>query len=92
MFNSKPRGRFNQQKPRGNCYFCDMPGHSIRECPKMKLAKEQRKQMSISGYQFLIMLDTLFHHVSRDTESLVIFFTWVLVEYCPFQNPIGCFL
>ncbi|XP_062591420.1 uncharacterized protein LOC134252893 [Saccostrea cucullata] len=43
MFNSRPRGRFNQWKPRGNCYFCDMPGHSIRECQKMKLAKEQRK-------------------------------------------------
>lgn len=52
---SKPRRRFNQWKPRENCYFCYMPCHSIRECQEMKLAKEQRKQMSISGYRSFML-------------------------------------
>ena len=38
-----PRSRGRGFRPKGNCYFCDMPGHTIRECQKMKMAKAQHK-------------------------------------------------
>ena len=30
-------------RPKGNCFFCEMPGHTFKDCQKMKIAKEQRK-------------------------------------------------
>ena len=39
----QPRGRGRGFRPiKGNCYFCDMPGHTIRECQKMKLHKAKK--------------------------------------------------
>ena len=41
--NSYPRSRGRGFRPKGPCFFCDMPGHTFKECQKMKLAKSQSK-------------------------------------------------
>lgn len=33
--------RTGQFRPRGNCYFCNSPEHSVRDCEKMKSAKNK---------------------------------------------------